>query len=497
MSVVSAAPEVEVPPAFLWVPDHVSTAGGEAADLAEQAGLPLDPEQRLALDAILAEKQDGRWAAFEAAVIAPRQNIKTHLFKASALGDIYLFDLDLVVWTAHEFNTAMEAFRDLWAIIDGTPFLSRRVKRPSFENGNEGIEFMTGQRLRFKARTLSGGRGLTGDKVYLDEAFALKAAHMGSLMPTMSAKSVEGNPQLVYGSSACLVASTVLRSIVKRGRAGGDPSLAFVEWCAAEGECETPDCDHRVGSVGCVLDDVERWHQANLSLHRRISVEFVGMERRSLPPEEFARERLGWHDEPAGNGDGLPLDRWEDCCDPDAEPADPVVLAVDVSPNQVSAAIVACGGPVEVVDHRRGTAWVAGRVADLVAAHEVSAVGLDPAGPAGALIADLERPVADGGAGLRIRSASNPDGLLVLLDGRESQQACGSIWSAVVEGSFVHRDQPILNDAVKGAARRQVGDAWKWSRRDSAVDITPLVGATVARFLWVRGVEEVNDVNLW
>lgn len=470
----------------------MSSAGGEAAELAESAGVSLDPEQRDALDVLLAERADGRWAAFEGAVVAPRQNIKTHLFKVVALHRIYLVESPLVVWTAHEFNTAMEAFRDVQEIIDGAPHLSRRVRKVVNENGSEGIEFVSGQRLRFKARTLTGGRGLTGDCVILDEAFALKPAHMGSLLPTMSAKSMVGNPQLLYGSSACLVTSNVLRDIVKRGRACNDPSLAFVEWCADEGECARPDCDHRAGTDGCVLDDVERWHQANLALGRRISVEFVAMERRSLPPDEFARERLGWHDEPAGEGDGLPYDRWEALADPDAELADPVVLAVDVAPNHSSAAIVACGGPVEVVDHRRGMSWTPARIADLVASHDVCAVGLDPSGPAGALIPELERPVAEGGAGLSVRSASNPNGLLVLLDARESQQACGAIWSAVVEGSLVHRDQPVLNDAVKGAARRVVGDAWKWSRRDSTVDITPLVGATVARFLWARGVNETG-----
>ena len=55
-------------PAHLWVPEHVGTAAGEAIDLAESIGMHLDAEQRLALEAILAEKADGKWAGFEAAV---------------------------------------------------------------------------------------------------------------------------------------------------------------------------------------------------------------------------------------------------------------------------------------------------------------------------------------------------------------------------------------------------------------------------------------------
>jgi hypothetical protein len=38
-----------------------------------------------------------------------------------------------------------------------------------------------------------------------------------------------------------------------------------------------------------------------------------------------------------------------------------------------------------------------------------------------------------------------------------------------------------LNDALAGARRRRLGDAWAWDRRDSTVDISPLVAATLAR----------------
>jgi hypothetical protein len=36
--------------------------------------------------------------------------------------------------------------------------------------------------------------------------------------------------------------------------------------------------------------------------------------------------------------------------------------------------------------------------------------------------------------------------------------------------------------AIQGAVKRQVGESWAWSRRSSAVDISPLVAATLA--LW-------------
>src|ERR1051325_5236648 len=91
-------------PAFQWMPEHVSTAGSEAADLAVELGYELDPEQRLALDVVLAEKPGGKWAAFEVAIIAPRQNLKSFVGEIVCLADLWLgFGSNLVVWTAHEF----------------------------------------------------------------------------------------------------------------------------------------------------------------------------------------------------------------------------------------------------------------------------------------------------------------------------------------------------------------------------------------------------------
>jgi hypothetical protein len=474
------APEI-VAPAYRWVPEHHSSSGGEAADLAESVGLELDAEQRLILDALLAERSDGRWVAFEAAVVMARQNGKTRGLQALVLADLFLFESSLIVWTAHLFDTAQEAFRDIVALIDGAEHLSRRVKHVHRARGDEGIELVDGRRLNFLARSKTGGRGLSGDRVILDEAFALSGSEMGSLLPTLSARP---NPQVVYASSAGMIGSSVLRSVRDRGRLGGDPTLAYLEWCSEPGPCENDRCTHLFGVSGCVYDDRDRWLAANPTLGRRISYSHVEAERRALPSEEFARERLGWWEDPVGGGAGIPLEPWGRCADRAAVPTEPVALAVDAAPNSTSAAVVACGGPLHVVETGRGTSWVPAKIAELVAAKQVTAVGIDPASPAGALISELERPVDEGGAGLSVRSKSNPSGLLVLLDGREVVQACGQFLSAVADERLVHRDQAALNDAAAGAGRKQVGDSWKWSRRDSTVNIAPLVAATIARFLW-------------
>lgn len=458
--------ETVTTPAYLWVPDHASSAAAEAADLAASVGMALDAEQRLALEAILAERPDGRWAGFEAAVIAARQNLKTYLLEGVVLADLFLFGAELVVWTAHLFPTTMEAFRDLKQVIDANDHLRRRVKKISEANGEESFELIGGQRLLFKARSKSGGRGLSGDRVILDEAFALGPAAMGSLLPTMSARR---NPQVIYASSAGQADSNVLRGVRDRGRAGNDPSLVYVEWCAPVTACANDRCDHRPGSPGCALDDVDLWQRANPALGRRISVDHILAERRALPPEEFARERLGWWDEPVGAGGGMPLGLWEGSA-ATARPGALLALAVDVTPDLAFSAIGRAtmtrdGILLDVAAHKRGTSWVAEEVVRLRRDLGVPVV-VDLGSTASVVHDDLAR--------LGVETL-NPAA-------RDVAQACSSLLDGMIRRTVWHSVDKRFDGAVKGASRRTLGDAWAWSRRNSMADISPLVAVTLA--LW-------------
>lgn len=485
LETLSAPPRVD--PAYLWVPEHFSTSGEEAADFGHTIGITLDPEQRLALDVVLAERPNGRWVAFEAAVIAARQNLKTFLFEVIVLADLYVFESELIVWTAHEFNTAMEAFRNVKQRIEAYPHLSRRVRSINEANGEEGIEFHTGQRLRFKARTKTGGRGLTGDRVILDEAFALQPSMLGSLMPTMSAKSMTGNPQILYGSSAGKVESAVLRNVRNRGRAGDDPSLAYLEWCAPVGKCGSDRCDHKVGSIRCQLDDRDNWRKANPAMGRRISEDHIAAERRSMPPEEFARERLGWWEDPQESaGAGLPLDAWRDCRDRQSQILTIQAFALDVAPDSSWSAIAVCGTRAdgfthfEVVEYRQGTEWVADRQAELLADHGQVPVAMDSKGPAVTLLDELTD------AGITPAQATTQDCV----------GACGSLVDRLIRRNVRHIGQGELDTAARSAVRRNVGDGWLWSRRNSPVEISPLVAVTLA--LWGAG-QQTDDSppNIW
>ncbi len=465
-----AVTDTLVEPTHQWVPEHSSSAGAEAADLAASAGLVLYPEQRLALDVLLAERPNGKWAALEACIICPRQNGKTVSIQAAVLADLYLFGARTVVWSAHEVNTALEAFRDMKELIESNDHLARAVKRTKTgeiaheANGKEGFEFRNGSRLLFKARTRTGGRGLSGDRVVLDEAFALKPAMIGSLMPLLSAQTVTGNPQIVYASSAGHVTSSVLRGLRDRGRAGGDPSLAYVEWCAPVVPCASDWCDHSPGSRGCALDDEMAWRRANPLTDRRIDIEYLRMERRSMPPEEFVRERLGWWDEPESAQAAVPLELWE-ACEQDRRVVNVSAIGVDGSVDLSHTSVSVAGdNGYEVVAHGRGNSWVLPMVESL-------------ASPGVPIVMDAR----NGGNAALLSTFADAGVKVVHPSGLDITQACSSFLDGVVTRTVWHAPNEDLDAAVRGAKRQESGDSFRWSRKkSSAVDISPLVAVTLA-----------------
>lgn len=488
-------PSVLVKPAYANFPSYTQTLGPEVCDLATLAGLPPDPEQELALSALFALGPNPMIsAAFEFAVVAARQNLKTALFQMAALGWLFVTDQELVVWSSHEMDTTNEAFENIVNLITDTPALSRRLdpdfgKDPGIKRGN-GKELIKlrptaecphGQRLKFKARTHGGARGLTGNKIILDEAYALKKVHMGSLLPTLSAVK---DPQVVYGSSACHADSEVLRGVVTRGREGTSPRLGYLEFCAPENVCEDEACSHVVGVEGCAMDNLEYVRMANPALERRITVDYILAEREALSPEEFGRERLGWHDKPDSATEALiKPDQWKALEDPLSEPLDPVAFGVYVKLDRTASAIGVVGrradGKFHVgivpavrgksIDSLPGTAWIPDRVKELAGEWKPCAVVIDGHSAAASLITTIE------GLGVEVVKSNATD----------LAKACGLFYDAVMaepdsEASLRHRAATPLTRSVTSAKKRDLSDAWAWDRKDKDSDITQLMAVTLA-----------------
>ncbi|WP_141921838.1 hypothetical protein [Haloactinospora alba] len=467
----------------------MSTAGDDAIEVATMAGLDLDPWQKLTLREALGEQEETfynellgqhqrKWASFEVGQVVSRQNGKGGVIEARELAGLFAFGERVLIHTAHQFDTSAEAFTRILTLIENTPEFDAQVKKVSHSHGKEGIFLKSGQRLLFKARSKGGGRGFSGDVVFLDEAMFLPPEVMAALMPTLSARP---NPQIWYLGSAGNKESIQLGRVRNRALAGGDPSLCYLEWSAnacgqlCPEECE--DHDRR--------DAPETWARANPALGIRISVDYVRNEFRSLGHAEFDQERLGVGDWPS-EGEGwqvIPEDAWTALVDPGSQPRNPVCFSLDVNPERSMGAIGVAGVRpdglyhVEVVDHLPGVTWMVPRALELIEKWKPAAVVVGNFGPAASLIPDLEakdvtvikasmneRAAAAGGfVDACVRPSSAPDG-----------------WRSTVR----HLDQGSLTGAVSSATAHQVGrdGAFVWGRDTPSSDISPLVAASQA--LW-------------
>lgn len=463
-------------PTYLHVPEYVETFGPEVSDLCAKAGFAPDPEQELILDATFAIQSNGKPAAFEVDMVGPRQNFKTGVLKMIELGWLYVTKERLSIHSAHELSTTEETFRETAALIEDNSFLSRhllptRGDRPGITaaNGRWAIELTGDRRLRYRARQATGGRGLSGDKVVLDEFFAVTPAVIGSLYPTLSARP---RPQVVSASSAGLLMSEALRDKRDRGRAGLTHNQFYIEYSDRRGPthkkpnpgCESPECNHAKTAVGCALDDEARWAEIMSALGTRVLPETIRSLRQAMPPEEFAREFLVWWEDPPLEADSQVFGpHWGRQGIPDAKMPTPLCLAVAVEPGRSHACLVAVGNygddAVQVVfpassdpklgGRRPGASWVVDEACDIAARHDIP-VAIAGSGPGADLVDQLRERLGD---------------KLLVADMSDLKDACAAFYDGVTEThTMFHNDSPDMNDAAREATRRMSAGRFLWDK---------------------------------
>ena len=488
----AVAVESRTKPAHIWIPPRSGSRVRAVEGVASKVGRSLDEPGRLALDVLTSAKADGRPAVLEACVICARQNLKTYTIENYILERLTAPDgVRLVVWSAHEVATAQETFKTFLDLIERYPWLAERVVGVSRSPGREEIRFRDPlgrkgrtRRLRFRARIKTGGRGLSGDVVVLDEAFALEAAHMGSLIPILSTRK---NAQIIYGSSAALATSDVLRGVIERGRRGGAGSPAYIEWRAAgsfaEPGCAEGDCYHKPGTSGCSLDDEELWIDANPAVvSGRITLEYLRQERQALPPLEFARERLSWGEDAAGSVDPpFTVSQWRKLADPGVEIPPALAFSLFVGPDRDSWGIGVAGW----LPDGRAFAHVAARGAgaSLSVSELVRLVGQYKTLTTTITEGKKWKPSVVGDAwSLKpllpdlVERGVDP----FVWSFQEVAAACGGLQDGVRDKSLVHRGLEEVTAGLEGSQVRGLTNGWLWDLKKSTGDIVPLMALTLA-----------------
>lgn len=445
-------------PSVELAPDWVESDGEHALFLSSSYGLTADPWQERVVTSWLGRRHDRKWSAGRCGLAVPRQNGKNavvemrELYGIVALGERFLH-------TAHEVKTARKAFLRLASFFENSrmyPELAGLVRDIRKTNGQEAIVLHNGGSVEFVARSKSSGRGFSVDVLVLDEAQEASEEALAALLPTISASR---NPQTILtGTPPGPTANGEVFCRVRRaGHEQSERRLSWMEWSCPE------DCDP---------DNIDLWARANPGLHNRLLLETVQDERAIMDEDTFRRERMGvWEKDEANSV--IDMAAWSKL-DTGLEPdrPTPVAISVEVSPDRKWSNIGLAGirsdtaRHVQIVQSGRGTDWVPARLAELNAEWSPVAVALDPAGPAGSLVSDIES------LGVEVMQ----------LTPRQMSQATGMFRDAVAARTIRHSSQQLLSIAVRDAKLRQAGDSKVWDHRHSSTDISPLRATTIALY---------------
>lgn len=433
--------------------------GPAIAAVAEVLGQPLMPWQRLVADVggeLVEDPDTGLLipAYRSVSLTVPRQSGKTTLILSwmvqRCLGWVEDWGPQRVVYSAQTGNDARKKL-----VEDQAPMLIGKKKtlgvyRLRRGMGNEGVDFANGSMIGLLASSEDSGHGKTVDLGVKDELFAdIDDRREQSLVPAMATRRAG---QVLACSTAGTDTSMALNRVVEAGRsaveAGERTGIAYFEWSAADDDDP---------------DDPAVWRRVMPALGITITEDVVRHARKTMPDGEFRRAFLNM---PTKADDRvIPAPVWAAVCNPSVAPGAPLIFGCDVNPERSATAIVAAdpSGRAELIEHRPGTGWVVEWLVERCQRWRAP-VALDPTGPVGSLVGELER------RGVRIVACS----------GADMQRACGLLFDAVGDRTVMVRTDPRLEAAVAGARRQRRGDAWVWARRDGSVDVSPLVAMTVA-----------------
>ena len=282
-----------------------------------------------------------------------------------------------------------------------------------------------------------GSRLLLGPRHHRRGVGARDTRLEGAFRPAMLTRP---SAQLWICSTEGTDQSTYFNDKVSDGRAqvedGHDRGVAYFEWSALDSDDP---------------DDPDTWRRCMPAIGHTVSVETIQADKDAMDPADFARYYLNRR-VPMGET-VISSAHWLAARQPESYLIGTPCFAIDVTPERSWAAIGAAGWTpdrrihIEVIDHRPGTDWVAGRLAELQRRWRPWPVVVDPGSPAGSLTQDL-----------------TTFGVLTdTITAREYGFACGQFYDAICTANplVAHLDQPVLNERGRGrpqaSTRRGLG----------------------------------------
>lgn len=420
-------------------------------------GLILDPWQSDLLSDWMAIAANNKWMSRTCGLAVPRQNGKSLLIQGRAAAGMLLYN-EQVIYTAHLQKTATESFEELRAFFE-TPALKKYVQDIKTALGREQIVLKSGARIKFLARTRNGGRGQHGDLLIFDEAQELDADQQASFIPAISASR---NPQIIYGGTPPDPNSSgdVFRGIRDRAIAKETKNTAWAEFSVAE-----------IGDV----KDRQRWAKTNPALGRRILLSTIEGEVEQMPPDTFARERLGWWTPVVEHkiDYAIQADAWDACKSsepkPDGKTAYGVKFSADGSTVCLCGAVIPPTGParISIIEQKstgHGVQWLADWLNQRY--NTASCVVIDGRNGPDVLVDKISDTWRLKGSVIRPKLG-------------DVLAAVSTLTDAISEKSVTWYDkQPALRDSAVTSTKRPLGGGWAYGGDNS----TPIEAAALA--LW-------------
>ena len=463
-------------PTYRYSAPYASTQGPLACALADAYGMRPHPWQRSVLDDWLALDASGCLLNSVCLLPVPRQNGKTGVCDPrETLGLIVRGEW--ILHTAQEYQTSKKAFDRLREKF-GTrkndpkarfPELNALVKNYTTSANQMVLDLTTGGHIEFRTRGSSSdvARGGTFDLVVVDEAQSYTDVQDAAIGPLNSA-APHGSPQTIFMGTVpgpeYAYKGEVFTRLRNAAHDAPEEGTCIAEWGAPE-----------VGDVS----DVARWYEYNPSLGYQLLERALRKDARSMAPETFAREHLGWWPEVGTVNSVIATSEWDACASdpPEQERGEVVCHAVKFSPDGTAGALAGCVIPpggvpfVEVVSVRppsEGLGWFCDW---LMARDGLSAsVVVDGVGNGEALAERLRS------AGMRRRKVVQPSS-------NDMAAACSELLAAVRERSVSHGGQTELRDSATKTARRVIGRRGGWGFESTEHGDATLVEAA-ALALW-------------
>ena len=481
-------------------------------------GIELLEWQKWLLIHALELREDGTLRFRYVLVLVARQNGKSTISYVLALWWIFVCGVRLVLGTAQDLDTAEEVWETAVELAEENEELADLVRKVVRVNGKKSLILTGGERYRVKAASRRGGRGLSGDRILLDE---LREHQTWDAWAAITKTTRARAGAQIWGfSNAGDASSVVLRHLrTLAHRALGDPDgicgdddptgptqydvdtlddedLADVG--VEEMTADAADIFLAEWSANPTKDKWDRqgWAQANPALGILISERTMASECATDPEWTFRIEALcQWAD---GTAHGpFPPGSWEQGTNPVLELPDGsqrvaeadrivgrVVACIDQSHDRSQTWIDFAGhradgvAQVEVVAGRHGNDWVAGWLMDDKRRERIRAVtGQTKGAPVSSLMQRLKE---------------DPAFTIDVVDwtGGDLLSAHGDAFDAVRDAKVRHNPQPVLDAAAASASTKALGDGAVIDRKRSPTDAAPLVAFEGALWLLNRPVTD-------